>query len=216
MSKNVKFDSLKEILFAKKVNIETVECDVCTTKCLVHSKSNTVVMTPNQDIEEYMITSGYDIHTLNSKFGGQRDVLFSHNSKHIWIGSGYHTSDSTIETLRTIFDATIHKLNLTDDSFCYLDMCFCPLNDDKVLMFSNSFDDESVREIRNVYERNNIIEVSRKDALGGVCNALSIDNNVVMNNPSWALIDELDSHNINIESCKLSCGVKSSVLISQV
>ena len=131
----MKFDSSKEILFAKKVNIETVECDVCTTKCLVHSKSNTVVMTPNQDIEEYMITSGYDIHTLNSKFGGQRDVLFSHNSKHIWIGSGYHTSDSTIVTLRTIFDANIHKLNLTDDNLCYLDMCFCPLNNNKVFSF---------------------------------------------------------------------------------
>jgi N-dimethylarginine dimethylaminohydrolase len=216
MSKNIKFDSLKDILLDKKVNIETFDCDVCTTKCLVHSPSNTVVLTPNQDIEEYMITSGYDIHTMKSRFGGQRDVIFSHNSKHIWIGSGYHTSDSTIETLKTIFDATIHKLKLKDDILCYLDTCFCPLNNNKLLMYSNSFDDESLCEIKAVFDVNNIIEVSRKDALGGVCNALSIDNNVLMNKPSWALIDDLDSHDINIESCKLSYDIKSSVLISQV
>ena len=83
-------------------------------------------------------------------------------------------------------------------------------------MYSNSFDDESLCEIKAVFDVNNIIEVSRKDALGGVCNALSIDNNVLMSKPSWALIDDLDSHDINIESCKLSYDVKSSVLISQV
>ena len=209
-----KYNDLKNVLVQNKINIETVDCDVSSSKCLVHSPTNTAVIAPNQHIEEFLLTSGYDIHTINSSFGGQRDTLFSHDSKHIWIGSGMNTSDSTILSLKSLFNATFHTLKLIDNDFQYLDTCFCPLNNNKVMIYSNSFDMESLFEIRKIYEEQNIIEVSRKDAVNGVCNAISINDNVIMNKSSWALIDDLDAHNMNIVSC--SCQVKSSVIISQV
>lgn len=127
----------------------------------------------------------YDIAPVNNKitFEGAGDCLFGKDV--YWCGYGFRTSHEGALHISNILQVWYGKqsipIQLVDERFYHLDTCFCPLNDDSVLLYKNALSKDSYRKLIDVYNYENIIEVSDKEAMNFCCNAVNIDNVIITN-----------------------------------
>ena len=155
--------------------------------------------------EVKLIDDGYSVYKTMHKFEGQGDALFSHNGNHLWVGNGQRTEQGAVAELRGIYESChVHSIRLVKPEFYHLDTCFCPLPNDKVMIYSPAFDFGSLQKIYSVYKHENVIDVCENDAMNFSCNAVVANDYVLMNNPSWVLIDELDSHGLSATTVPMS------------
>ena len=197
---------------------------------LLHERSNIAVLAnftaeprreETQIWSEFLDEQGFDVRTMSSKFEGQGDALFSHNCKMLWVGNGFRSEKKAANELQNIFsDTSVISLTLVNPMFYHLDTCFCPLENDKLLFYSKAFDKESLKKIYDVYDKKNTVDVSGEDAMNFACNAINVGKNVIMNKPSWGLIEDLDEHDFNVIKTPMSQfllsggSTKCTVLIS--
>ena len=151
---------------------------------------------------DYYHGEGYDVYNMKTKFEGAGDALFSHNLSHLWIGSGFRTCNDALYEVKDILASKInyHSLKLVNKHFYHLDTCFCPINDDILLLYEDAFDNESLNKIYDVYDRDKCIKVSEEDAYNFACNSIIFEKSnklhIIGNKYSDDLVSSFDNNNI--------------------
>ena len=86
--------------------------------------------------------------------------------------------------------------------FYHLDTCFCPLPETsvtlaptkgRVMYYPGAFSEESLQSIEEYFPARDRIEIDEEDAIHFACNAIAIENNLILNHTSPALIIRLQT-----------------------
>jgi N-dimethylarginine dimethylaminohydrolase len=155
----------------------------------------------------------YDIVPINNgvTFEGAGDCLIGKNV--YWCGYGFRTSRGGAVHLQNImrwwYDKTVILLELIDERFYHLDTCFCPLRDGSVLLYRPAISEDSYKLLERVYGSYNIIEVSLEDAMNFACNAVNINNTIIVSSMSNNLKQKLIERDFDIIETPMSEFMKS-------
>jgi N-dimethylarginine dimethylaminohydrolase len=138
---------------------------------------------------------GYRLKDLASpvRFEGEGDALFQPESNLLWMGYGFRTDLRSHDLLKKLFLLRVITLQLVDPRFYHLDTCFCPLSGNRVMYYPGAFSTDSLQSIRANIPAQNRIEIAEEDALHFACNAIAIENNLILNHASPGLIHRLQS-----------------------
>ncbi len=89
--------------------------------------------------------------------------------------------------LTDLLDIEVVPLRLTDARFYHLDTCFCPLRDGYLLYYPAAFDAAAQQAIAQHVPASRRIVVSEADALAFACNAVDLDDTLLLNRASPGL-----------------------------
>jgi lysine-ketoglutarate reductase/saccharopine dehydrogenase-like protein (TIGR00300 family) len=126
---------------------------------------------------------------------GEGDLLYQELEDEpsvLWAGYGVR---SALESHRAVSEAlgiNVVSLRLVDQRFYHLDTCFMPLRHGRVMYYPAAFDERSVRKIRQLIPEDRLLEVSKADAMRFACNALVVDDSIVLNYASNPLRQQLE------------------------
>lgn len=141
---------------------------------------------------------GFDTFIPEVKFEGQGDALFSHGGNHLWIGHGFRTTQVSHKEVGDFlgmdYERDVNSLYLINPKFYHLDTCFCPLDRGHLLFYSKAFNANDIDLIYEKFGHENCIDVSDEDADNFACNAISLDNKVVLNKASYKLKYDLEKY----------------------
>lgn len=120
---------------------------------------------------------GYNVLTLEDPealFEGQGDAIWHPGKKMLWGGYGHRTSLKAYKEIAEKLNVPVIALELYTKEFYHLDTCFCVLDPETVLIYSEAFTKTGLELIKHFFPR--VIEVTSKDANKNfACNALTID-----------------------------------------
>ena len=198
ISANAEWNALKKILEDLGVYItllspeeNLVDMVFAANSALIY-KNLAIVSTfkaiPRKDESKYIFKhffkNNFDITECKSDFEGAGDALFSHIQNHLWLGHGFRSDIGAFNDVSGVFynnnfnSVNIHSLCLINPKWYHLDTCFCPINNDIIMLYEDAFDYNSLLEIYNVYDINKSIKVSYDDAINFACNSIVVNNNV--------------------------------------
>ena len=89
--------------------------------------------------------------------------------------------------LEKFFDLEIVSIKLVDERFYHIDTCFCPLTDGFLMYHPPAFDYDSRIAIESRIPPHKRIIVDTMDAGNFACNAVNIDDRVILNKASEPL-----------------------------
>ncbi|MCP2729437.1 bifunctional arginine dihydrolase/ornithine cyclodeaminase [Limnofasciculus baicalensis] len=139
--------------------------------------------------KEWFEAQGYTVYELpkDLPFEGAGDALLDREGRWLWAGYGFRSELDSHPYLAQWLDIEVVSLRLADERFYHLDTCFCPLSGGYLLYYPAAFDAYSNRliEMRVVPEKR--IAIEEADAVNFACNAVNIDQVVVMNKTSDSL-----------------------------
>jgi N-dimethylarginine dimethylaminohydrolase len=95
-------------------------------------------------------------------------------------------------------------LKLVDQRFYHLDTCFCPLEGGYVLFYPPAFDEESHTLIEKRVPADKRIVIDEEDALSFACNAVNIDDTIVVNRASAGLVRAMAKKGFDVVQTPLS------------
>ena len=95
-------------------------------------------------------------------------------------------------------------LKLTDTRFYHLDTCFCPLEGGYVLYYPPAFDEPSRAAIEARVPASKRIAIGEEDALAFACNAVNIDDRVVVNRATPEFVRALGDKGFEVLQTPLS------------
>lgn len=127
--------------------------------------------------------AGYETHGLDpdlpGDFEGMGDAIWHPGRYLLWGGYGYRTDRQVYERLENALGFPVLPLHLTDPDFYHLDTCFCPLDEDTVLLYPGAFDAEGLATIGQHFRR--VIEAPEDEARSlFACNAHCPDGEHVL------------------------------------
>ena len=137
-------------------------------------------------------------------FEGAGDALFDRGHKRLWMAYGHRSLPGAKEHIKRWLKCKVEALQLVDDRFYHLDTCFCPLAGGHVLYYPAAFEAKSRELIERRIPASKRIIVSEKDALAFVCNAVNIDNTVVVNKATHDFVSRLGDAGFNVIQTPLS------------
>ncbi len=143
---------------------------------------------------EWFLSNGYYLVDLASpvSFEGEGDALLQPNNDLLWMGYGFRTDPQTRELIKVLFPQCI-ALQLVDPRFYHLDTCFCLLPGGQIMYFPQAFSQESRQTIEAHFAIEDRIEIDAEDGLYFACNTVVVENNLILNHASPALIHRLES-----------------------
>jgi len=121
-------------------------------------------------------------------FEGAGDALFDRGRPGLlWLGHGHRSDEAVAPELERMLDVDVVPLRLVDARFYHLDTCFCPLRDGRLLYYPPAFDEAAQVQIAARVPPHLRMAVSEADALAFACNAVDLDEVLVLNRASPAL-----------------------------
>ncbi len=114
-------------------------------------------------------------------FEGAGDALFDREGRWLWAGYGFRSELDSHPYIAKWLDTEVLSLRLIDNRFYHLDTCFCPLANGYLLYYPEAFDSYSNRLIEMRVPEEKRIIVEEADAVNFACNAVNIDDVVIMN-----------------------------------
>lgn len=128
-------------------------------------------------------TQGYEVRNLDidipGDFEGMGDAIWHPGRYLLWAGYGFRTDKSVYNRLTGDLGIPVLPLHLSDPDFYHLDTCFCPLDENSVLIYPDAFDSEGLDLIRSHFER--VLEAPEHEARNlFACNAHSPDGKNVI------------------------------------
>ena len=126
-------------------------------------------------------------------FEGAGDALFDRGQDVLWLGSGFRSDARAAALLAKILPVRIAGLRLIDPRFYHLDTCLCPLPGGYMLYYPPAFDADSQQLIADLVPPSKRIAAEEQDALNFACNAVALDNHVMMNGAGPALRQQLQA-----------------------
>jgi N-dimethylarginine dimethylaminohydrolase len=159
-----------------------------------------------QHFRRWFNTAGYKIFDISRSipFEGEGDALFFANGTRLWAGHGPRTSAASHHLLREIWNVEVVSLHLIDPRFYHLDTCFAPLANDQIMYYPEAFDTASNAAIEAFYPPSKRIIVSESDAVHFACNAINIDETIILNQISRELTEQLQSKGLRVIQINLS------------
>jgi lysine-ketoglutarate reductase/saccharopine dehydrogenase-like protein (TIGR00300 family) len=143
--------------------------------------------------KEWFENNGFTVFELpkDLPFEGAGDALFDREGRWLWAGYGFRSELDSHSYIAKWLDTEVLSLRLIDERFYHLDTCFCPLSNGYLLYYPPAFDSYSNRLIEMRVPAEKRIAIDEADAVTFSCNAVNINNVVIMNHPSESLKQRL-------------------------
>ena len=150
--------------------------------------------------------AGYNIFDISRSipFEGEGDALFSIDGVRLWAGHGPRTAAASHHLLREIWNVEVVSLHLIDPRFYHLDTCFAPLANGDIMYYPEAFDAASNAAIEAFYPASKRIIVSESDAVHFACNAVNIEDTIILNKISRELTEQLQYTGLRVVHINLS------------
>lgn len=133
--------------------------------------------------KQWFEENGFTVYELpkDLPFEGAGDALFDREGRWLWAGYGFRSELDSHPYIAKWLDTEVLSLRLIDNRFYHLDTCFCPLKDGYLLYYPEAFDSYSNRLIEMRVPPEKRIVVKEPDAVNFACNAVNINDVVIMN-----------------------------------
>lgn len=115
---------------------------------------------------------GYKTIVPTTKFEGEAELKHLHDNVYIG-GYGLRSERETYSQLEEQFGMKIIQVRESDPYLYHLDCTVFPLTDQKTIVCTEMFDRKEISEIERHTE---VIDVTRKEALPGLCNSVRLGN----------------------------------------
>jgi N-dimethylarginine dimethylaminohydrolase len=161
--------------------------------------------------ENWFTANGYQVYKLprETPFEGAGDALLDRGGPRLWAGYGYRSSLESHSYLADWLDIEVHSLKLIDDRFYHLDTCFCPLDRGYLLYYPAAFDETSRSTIAQHIPAEKRIAIAEEDARNFACNAVNIENLVILNQATFELCGKLQDKGFSVRQTGLSEFIKA-------
>jgi N-dimethylarginine dimethylaminohydrolase len=166
---------------------------------------------PERQFEEPYFTDwfmdrGYDVSLMPREvpFEGAGDALFDRGDGLLWMAYGHRSISAAREVIQERIGIEAKTLRLTDTRFYHLDTCFCPLEGGYLLYYPPAFDEPSRAAIEKRVPRARRIAIGEEDALAFACNAVNIDDTVIVNRATPAFVKALAAKGFEVVQTPLS------------
>ena len=155
---------------------------------------------------DWFMDRGYEVSLMprDVPFEGAGDALFDRGDGCLWMAHGHRSISAAREVLFERLGVDVVTLRLVDTRFYHLDTCFCPLDGGFVMYYPPAFDAESQAVIEKRISASRRIAIEEQDALEFACNAVNIDDTVVVNNASSAFVEALAKKKFEVVQTPLS------------
>ncbi|MGF1492262.1 MAG: TIGR00300 family protein [Microcoleaceae cyanobacterium] len=136
---------------------------------------------------------GFAVHELPRElpFEGAGDALFDREGRYLWAGYGFRSELDSHPLLAEWLNVEVLSLRLMDERFYHLDTCFCPLSGGYLLYYPPAFDSYSNRLIEMRVAPEKRIVVEEPDAVTFACNAVNVNQTIILNKISADLRNRL-------------------------
>ncbi|HVE12912.1 MAG TPA: arginine deiminase-related protein [Elusimicrobiota bacterium] len=128
--------------------------------------------------ERWFAEQGYKIARLSDPaftFEGTGDCVWHPGKRLLWGGYGFRTDPEVYEEVAAAFEAPVVLLKLVNERFYHLDTCFCPLNQEAVLIYPPAFSPESLELILKIFPI--VLAAEEREASQLFpCNAVIVDS----------------------------------------
>ncbi|MDY7021510.1 MAG: TIGR00300 family protein [Cyanobacteriota bacterium] len=143
---------------------------------------------------------GFTVYELpkDLPFEGAGDALFDREGRYLWAGYGFRSELDSHPLIAEWLNIEVVSLRLMDERFYHLDTCFCPLTGGYLLYYPPAFDAYSNRIIEMRVPPEKRIAIEEPDAVNFACNAVNINQTVVMNKVSDNLKARLAEAGFNL------------------
>lgn len=131
---------------------------------------------------EWFESRGYEIDSIHDPhyWEGEGDVLATPGEPSLVVaGYRFRTEGSALDHLDAELGVRTVRVELTDPRYYHLDTCLCPLGGGRALVVASALSPASMRALAAVFD--DLIEVTREDAARFACNALVVEEQVVLN-----------------------------------
>ena len=166
---------------------------------------------PERQYEEPYFTDwfqdrGYDVSLMprDVPFEGAGDALFDRGAKCLWMAHGHRSIQAASEIIANRLGIDVVVLKLIDQRFYHLDTCFCPLEGGALLYYPPAFDEASRATIEKRVAKEKRIVIEEADALAFACNAVNIDERIVVNRASAGLVKAMAKAGFDVIQTPLS------------
>lgn len=151
-------------------------------------------------------SAGYHLIELprGTPFEGEGDALFSIDGTRLWAAHGPRSIIASHRNLERSLKIEVTALHLIDPRFYHLDTCFAPLKDGSVMYYPPAFDQTSLAKIESFYPPAKRITISEADAIHFACNAINIEDTIILNCISQALSNHLEARGFTVIQVSLS------------
>ncbi|MDJ0633148.1 MAG: TIGR00300 family protein [Xenococcaceae cyanobacterium MO_188.B29] len=150
--------------------------------------------------KQWFEDNGFTVYELDEDlpFEGAGDALLDREGRWLWAGYGFRSELDSHPYLAKWLDIEVLSLHLIDERFYHLDTCFCPLTGGYLLYYPGAFDSYSnhLIEMRVPVEKR--ITIEEADAVNFACNAVNVNQTIVMNKASDRLKESLQEVGFNI------------------
>jgi len=159
--------------------------------------------------KKFFSSQGYTVQHLQPStiFEGAGDALFDTRGK-LWVGSGIRSESQAVDEIRVALDVEVCGLELIDPHWYHLDTAFCPLPEGQAIAYEKAFARKSVETLNHAFGES-IIWVSESDANNFACNAISIDQRIIMHRASVELKSALAQRSFEIIEADVSEFIKA-------
>jgi len=156
--------------------------------------------------KQWFQEQGYTVYELpkDLPFEGAGDALLDREGRWLWAGYGFRSELDSHPYLAKWLDIEVVSLRLMDERFYHLDTCFCPLTGGYLLYYPPAFDAYSNRLIEMRVPEAKRIPVTEADAVNFACNAVNLDQTVVMNKASDRLKGQLQAAGFQVVETPLN------------
>jgi lysine-ketoglutarate reductase/saccharopine dehydrogenase-like protein (TIGR00300 family) len=156
--------------------------------------------------QQWFEQQGYKVHTLPKSlpFEGAGDALLDRAGRWLWAGYGFRSELDSHAYLAKWLDIEVLSLKLVDQRFYHLDTCFCPLTGGYLLYYPAAFDTYSNRLIELRVPPELRIAIDEVDAIQFACNAVNVDQTIVLNQASDRLKQQLGDRGFTVVETPLT------------
>jgi lysine-ketoglutarate reductase/saccharopine dehydrogenase-like protein (TIGR00300 family) len=150
--------------------------------------------------KKWFESQGFTVHELPKElpFEGAGDALFDREGRYLWAGYGFRSELDSHPLLAKWLNIEVLSLRLMDERFYHLDTCFCPLTGGYLLYYPPAFDSYSNRLIELRVPAEKRIAIEEADAVNFACNAVNINQTVIVNKVSDNLKARLAEVGFNV------------------
>lgn len=163
---------------------------------------------------EWFSEHGFEVVELEGAqaFEGEGDALWwpgPESPPVLFAGYGVRSDLEAHRDLSEAVGCDVVSLRLVDERFYHLDTCFLPLPGGRLMYFRDAFDADSLDEIEARTRPEDRLEVTAEDALRFACNAVRIDDTLIMNHASDALRARLEAWGHRVHTTPLDEFIKA-------
>ena len=126
-----------------------------------------------------------------ASFAGTADALFDRVRPITYVGYGPHSDRIVTLQLGEFVAARVVPLGLAGPHFAHLDSVLCPLGSGHILVYMPALNPHAQRLLHRTIEPEYLIEISSADAMHYACNAVELDDALIMHHASRGLRDRL-------------------------